>query len=163
MVAKRQHAVNQQETDAPVTRTPAGDALTALIVRVVRLGTLFTARGEAIARTGHQTLARWVVLDAAATAPTTVADIARMLGYARQSVQRVADLLVAEALATFEDNPRHRRAKLLQPTPAGLRALREINATQKEWADAVGADVGEKDLAAMSGILDRLLEAMAAH
>jgi DNA-binding MarR family transcriptional regulator len=163
MVAERQDAVNSTPTDASVTRTQAGEALTALILRVVRLSTLFTARGESLARAGGQTLARWVVLDAAATAPTTVADIARMLGYARQSVQRVADLLVADGLATFEANPRHRRAKLLRPTPAGRRILRRITAAQKEWADAVGAEVGEKDLAAMSDILDSVLGAMVAR
>ncbi|MGH2401071.1 MAG: MarR family winged helix-turn-helix transcriptional regulator [Candidatus Limnocylindria bacterium] len=146
--------------DAPVTRTPAGDELTGLILRVVRLSGLFTAKGESLARPDGQTLARWVVLDAAAAGPTTVARISRTLGYARQSVQRVADLLVADGLAVYQDNPAHRRAKLLAPTTAGRRTARRINERQKAWADALGAEIGEADLATIGRLLDRLLEAM---
>lgn len=154
----RQDAVNP--ADAAVARSPAGDALTGLILRVVRLSGLFTAKGESLAKPAGQTLARWVVLDAADAGPTTVAQISRMLGYARQSVQRVADLLVRDGLAVYEDNPAHRRAKLLRPTPTGRRTVRRINDAQRAWADALGAEIGESDLVTMSRILDRLLEAM---
>ena len=65
-----------------------------------------------------QTLARWVALNAAAEAPASVAEISRRFGFARQSVQRVADLLVADGLAVYQDNPRT-DAKLLVPTPRG--------------------------------------------
>ena len=85
----------------------------------MRLSALFSAKGEALARPSGQTLARWVALNAAAEAPATVAEISRRFGFARQSVQRVADLLVEDGLAVYEDNPRHRRAKLLVPTRRG--------------------------------------------
>ncbi|MGH8825240.1 MAG: MarR family winged helix-turn-helix transcriptional regulator [Jiangellaceae bacterium] len=157
-MAQRQDAVNLDE--ATVVRTPAGDALTALILRVVQLTHAFTAKGEALAKPTGQTLARWVVLDAVAAAPVTVAQISRRFGYARQSVQRVADLLVRDGLAAYEDNPRHRRAKLLRPTPRGRRILHAINSDQKDWSDALGARIGEEDLMRMSHVLDRLLAAM---
>ena len=86
------------------------------VLQVVRLSALFAAKGEALARPSGQTLARWVALNAAAEAPATVAEISRRFGFARQSVQRVADLLVEDGLAVYQDNPRHRRAKLLVPT-----------------------------------------------
>src|SRR5687768_1571580 len=47
-----------------------------------------------------------------------------LVGHTRQSVQRVADLLVADGLAQYHPNPAHRRAKLLQITTAGHRVLR---------------------------------------
>ncbi len=112
--------------------------------------------GEDLAKLGGQTLARWVVLDAAEDAPVTVAQIARLRGIARQSVQRVADLLVRDGLAVYEDNPDHRRAKLLRPTARGRRALGKISVAQKAWADALGAEIGVTDLRTASAILDRV-------
>lgn len=155
---RRQDAVNSGEGTA--ARTPAGDALTTLILQVVFLSHAFTAQGEALARPTGQTLARWVVLDAVAGTPATVAEISRRFGYARQSVQRVADLLVQDGLAAYEENPRHRRAKLFRPTPHGRRILHAINSDQKVWSDALGARIGEADLKSASRVLERLLAAM---
>jgi DNA-binding MarR family transcriptional regulator len=87
-----------------------------------------------------------------------VAEVARRLGQARQGVQRVADLLVSDGLAAYEDNPRHRRARLLRITSKGLRTLRRIQEAQREWADRLGAELGEKELELASAILDRVLE-----
>ena len=137
-------------------RTPAGDAFTSFVVQVARLGGDFTATGEKLAALGGQTLARWVVLDAAEDGPASVAQIARGRGMARQSVQRVADLLVRDGLAVYEDNPDHRRAKLLAPTQRGRRALRTISTAQKAWADALGDEIGEAELRRLSAILERI-------
>lgn len=90
----------------------------------------------------------------------TVAQIARGWGYARQSVQRVADVLVKEGIGAYEENPGHRRAQLLRLTPRGRSALRTIQAAQRSWADALGADIGEADLRRASAVLDRVLQAV---
>lgn len=140
---KRQHDVN--EVIRP-PRTPAGDAFTELVVEVAWLGGMFTAKGEALARLGDQTLARWVILDAIADEPSTVAAVARRRGIARQAVQRVADLLERDGLVTFEPNPRHRRARLLRLTRRGANVLRKITIAQKAWADAMGDRIGEAKL-----------------
>jgi DNA-binding MarR family transcriptional regulator len=105
-----------------------------------------TAAGDELARHGSQSLARWVVLDAAASEPATVAQIARRRGMARQPVQRLADVLVAEGLATFRVNPHHRRARLLMLTPRGRKALKAISVRQEAWADAHGAKIGLEKL-----------------
>jgi len=149
---KRQHAVN--------TRSPAGDAFSALVVQVLRLGGLLTAAGDALSKPAGQSSARWQVLAAADHAPLTVAQIARALGLARQSVQRVADLLEAEGLAEYRDNPEHLRAKLLHLTARGRAALAEIQQAQRGWANEVGAELGEADLKKASAILGRVLDAV---
>ena len=137
-------------------RTPAGDAFTSFVVQVARLGGDFTATGEKLAALGGQSLARWVVLDAAEDGPASVAQIARGLGMARQSVQRVADLLVQDGLAVYEDNPDHQRAKLLAPTAPGRRALTTISTAQKTWSDALGAEIGEAELRRLNATLERI-------
>ena len=143
-VGRRHHVVNVEV--AQPTRTKAGEAFTDFVVEVAALGGFITAAGEALARTGGQTLARWVILDAISNGPMTVAQIARRRGIARQAVQRVANLLVDEGSATFELNPDHRRAKLLRSTDAGSAALRTINAAQYPWADGLGLEIGEQEL-----------------
>src|SRR5215212_4988185 len=96
------------------TRTPAGDALSALAVQVLRLAGVLLDVGDALAKPMGQTAARWRVLAALEHGTSTVAALARALGQARQSVQRVADLLASEGFAEYVDNPDDRRALLLR-------------------------------------------------
>jgi DNA-binding MarR family transcriptional regulator len=70
----------------------------------------------------------------------------------------VADLLVDDGLATYEDNPNHRRAKLLRITPAGTTALKTIRRAQKVWADQLGEEVGEDELRAVNERLRAVIE-----
>jgi DNA-binding MarR family transcriptional regulator len=161
MVAIRQHVVNADP--GPPSRTPAGDAFTSFLGQVIGLTRRFTAAGEALAKPAGQTLARWLVLETIQDQPATVAQIARSLLLARQGVQRLADVLVRDGLAAYENNPAHRRAKLLRITPPGLTALRTIQTAQAAWADAVGAKVGEEELRQASILLDRVLQAVGRH
>ena len=165
-MTKRQHAVKIRPTGRALEkgrRTPSGDALSGVAIRVLRLAGLLTAAGDRIAAPAGQTSARWQVLAAAEHAPGTVAQIARALGLARQSVQRVADLLVSEGLAAYADNPEHLRAKLLELTPAGRSVLATIQKVQRAWADELGNAIGAAPLLRTAEGLDRLLAALLAR
>jgi DNA-binding MarR family transcriptional regulator len=131
-----------------------------LAVHVFRLNGLLTAAGDAMAEPAGQTTARWRVLAAIEDRPLTVAQIARAWRLARQSVQRVADLLVDDGLATYEDNPNHRRAKLLRITPEGTAAMETIRLAQEVWADRLGEEVGEEDLRAVNERLRAVIEVL---
>ena len=158
-IQKRHHVVNPVRPP----RTQAGEAFTDLVLEVAWLGGIFTSIGEALARLGDQTLARWVILDAIEDRPSTVAQIARRRGIARQAVQRVADLLVRDGLAAYEPNPRHRRAKLLRPTERGQEVLRTISVAQKEWADAIGAEIGVAKLRKATALVSEVRRTVSAH
>jgi DNA-binding MarR family transcriptional regulator len=145
---------------APKRRTAAGDAVSLLAVQVLKLAGMLIDAGDALAAPSGQTSARWRVLAAIEEEPATVAAIARALGQARQSVQRVADLLAADGLTTYDDNPDHRRAMLLRLTTRGRSTLRAIQAAQRGWADELGGAVGERELRAASVTLSRLTEAL---
>jgi DNA-binding MarR family transcriptional regulator len=131
-----------------------------LTVLVFRLHGMLTAAGDALAQPVGQTTARWRVLAAVEQAPMTVAQIARAWSLARQSVQRVADLLERDGLVRYEANPAHRRASLLRLTPEGRSVLRRIQAAQREWADTVGREIGIDDLTSANRILARVLDAL---
>ena len=146
--------------EAGPPRTLAGAAFDGLLGRVVRLNRLFTIAGEQLSAPAGQTLARWLVLAELDQGPATVADVARSLRLARQSVQRVADLLAEEGLAAYEANPQHRRAKLLGLTSSGRDALQTIQGRQVRWTNAVGAKLGPGTLDEASSLLERVLEAV---
>ena len=160
-VANRQHTVNTRPSGA-APRTPAGDSFSGLVIRVFRLSGMLADEGDALARPAGQTTARWQVLAAVEDEPRSVADIARVLGLARQSVQRVADALEARGFVRYEDNPRHRRARLVAPTATGHETLRAIQAVQRPWADAIGSRIGSRDLERVNGLLDRVMTAVEA-
>jgi DNA-binding MarR family transcriptional regulator len=140
--------------------TASGEVLTALIIPMIQLNAHFSRAGETIAKAGGQTLARWLVLEAVAPTPSTVARIARGLGLTRQSVQRIADLVAIDGLTAYSDNPAHERSKLVRITQRGQRTLRTIQAAQRVWANRVGAEVGEADLRHASRVVDRLASAL---
>lgn len=143
------------------TRSPAGDALTALVLPVFELNGEFLAAAETMTRPVGLTPAWWQVLGATLDEPRSVSDIARRvgLGLARQSVQRVADLLVERGWAAYRDNPHHRRAKLLHPTEAGRATVRRLAADQHAWADAVGTQVGIGELEHALAVIQRVIAA----
>src|SRR5581483_6206079 len=153
-VPKRQDAVKLPRGEEHLSR--AGDLLTSLIVPVIRLEAHFSRAGERIAAAGGQTMARWLVLESVAGEPATVAQIARGLGYTRQSVQRVADLLAREGLTQYATNPAHQRSQLVRITPPGLKTLATIQRAQRAWADRVGRQIGEAELRQAGSVVDNL-------
>ena len=157
-VSKRQHAVKPRSRRP--RRSEAGDAVSELVVHVFRLNGLLIALGDAMGGPSGQTSARWRVLAAIDEEPLSVAQIARAWWLTRQSVQRVADVLVEDGLATYEDNPHHRRAKLVRITPRGLSVLHEIRLRQRIWAESLGEEIGASDLRQANATLARVLEAL---
>ena len=117
---------------------------------VGELNRSLVAVGEAIAGAAGLSYAGSRCLRQVVDRPATVADIAAQLGLARQGVQRVADLLAAEGLATYVDNPRHRRAKLLCPAEAGLRALAAMDAAHQLWIDNAAGELVHADIALLT-------------
>ena len=139
------------------------ELMSALAKTTFRLHGQLVTIGEVLAQPSGITGASWQVLAAVLRTPLPVADIAREIGVTRQSVQRVADRLVAQGLAEYRPNPRHRRAKLLSPTPAGRDAIRRIGPNHADFAaklaDELGVAAMEDTLAAVRR-LSEVLEAL---
>ena len=150
----RQHVV-KVATSPP--RSPAGDAFAALAIRVMMTAGYLIAAGDALTKPLGQSSARWQVLAAAAQGTLSVAQIARALGVTRQAVQRLSDLLEADGLARYAENPAHQRAKLLVLTSKGREILDAIRARQALWANALGAEFTEADLVKTREVIDKAL------
>lgn len=128
-----------------------------VIADIFELAGHFRRHGEAIAQAAGQTQARWQVLSAASAEPKTVPQIARRLGIARQSVQRVADLLVDQGAARYALNPDHRTSPFLVPTTDGAAILVRLTAAAEAYHAEVAAAANGSDLAALHHNLRRLL------
>ena len=81
------------------------DAWTKFAESIFRINALLIEAGETITAPLGQSSARWQVLGGLGYGSKTVAAMARDIGHARQSVQRVADALAAEGLVAFSDKP----------------------------------------------------------
>jgi DNA-binding MarR family transcriptional regulator len=118
------------------------ELLAGVAITSFRLNGQFLGLAEELARPVGLTAAWWQVLGAVLTDPLPVAGIARDMGITRQSVQRIADLLVDDGLAEYRDNPAHRRAKLLAPTEAGRAAIARITPAHRRAAKLLAERLG---------------------
>lgn len=143
-----------------MSRATSSQAFTELILEVFRLNGRLLSAGDALTRPLGQTSARWQVLGALDEDGRTVADIGRRMGLTRQSVQRTADLLEADGLLSYADNPAHQRAKLAMLTPRGRATLDAITTRQIEWANRIGRRLEENDVRHARRMLERVRQAM---
>ena len=131
-----------------------------LVADVFELAGALRRDGEAIAKLAGQTQARWQVMWTAATGQLSVAMIARRLGLARQSVQRVADEIVAQGLASFEPNPDHQRSPLLILTSAGQAVLDAISDRSRQRNVRNATIIGEDGITELRRLLGRYRDAL---
>jgi len=136
------------------------DLLSAASITTFRLNGQFLALAGELARPAGLTAAWWQVLGAVLGEPLPVAGIAREMGLARQSVQRIADILVERDLAEYRDNPAHRRAKLLSPTSQGRAAISRIGPGHAAAARRLTAVLGGETLAGAVAALRALSKAL---
>lgn len=139
-------------------RTPAAEAFTGLLLEVFRLNGRLLAEGDRLTAPLGLSSARWQVLGAIEAEPLSVADIARNMGLARQSVQRLADILAADGIVAYADNPRHKRAKLVELTARGRAVLRTIDPIQAAWANDTSAGLTSTGIRAALQTLRALRE-----
>jgi len=116
-------------------RTPAGDALTDVVLELFRLNNRLLAAGDRLVADLGLTSARWQVLGmiVATGRPQPVAWLARDMGANRQNVQRIVNDLEKEGLVTYQPNPHHRRAMLVVLTESGKRVFDDAMRLQTPW------------------------------
>jgi DNA-binding MarR family transcriptional regulator len=120
-----------------VKRTPAGEALTDLMLDLFRATSLILTAGDRLVAPLGLTSARWQILGAIGSAerPQPVSWLARDLGANRQNVQRIVNDLNKDGLVALEANPHHRRAQLVVLTDKGKRAFEAAMDLQAPWVN----------------------------
>ena len=132
--------------------------MTELILETFRLNGRLLASGDRLVKPLGLSSARWQVLGAIhfSKTPQTVAGLARNMGLTRQAVQRIANELEKDGLLAFEDNPQHRRAKLVVFTDTGKKAYMAADREQIEWINALCRDTPTQDIKCALKVLENL-------
>jgi DNA-binding MarR family transcriptional regulator len=129
------------------------DPWTKFALSIFKLNGLINEAGEAIARPIGQSSARWHILGRVCVQPQTVAQMARNMGHARQSVQRIADILVKEKLVVYKTHPKDHRTKLVEATPQGMKVMTTIYTRQVAWSEKIMSQLNPKQLVAIADAL----------
>jgi DNA-binding MarR family transcriptional regulator len=139
-------------------RTPAGEALSDLMLDLFRLNSLLLTAGDRLVARLGLTSARWQILGAivAAERPQPVAWLARNLGANRQNVQRIINDLQKEGLVAFQPNPHHRRAQLVVLTDKGSRTFDAAMRLQAPWVNGLSDGLSVKDLETVHRVIAAL-------
>jgi DNA-binding MarR family transcriptional regulator len=136
------------------------DAWSEFVLAVFGVNGLINQAGERISRPLGQSAARWHVLGRAFQ-PQTVAQMAAEMGRARQSVQRVADVLQREGLIAYRPLPTDRRTKLVELTPRGHQVLGEIYQRQVAWFAEITSRLTEATLRELTTSLNEVSHILA--
>jgi DNA-binding MarR family transcriptional regulator len=139
-------------------RTPAGDALTNIMLELFRLNSLILTAGDRLVARLGLTSARWQILGAivAAERPQPVAWLARDLGANRQNVQRIINDLHEDGLVAFAANPHHRRAQLVVLTDKGRRTFEAAMDLQAPWVNNLSEGLAIKDIETVDRVITAL-------
>src|SRR4051794_38881296 len=143
--------------------TPAGRTFTDLVLEVFRLNGRLLATGDHLSKPVGLTSARWQVLGAIEEQGRSVAQIGRIMGLARQNVQRLADALEKEGMVVYAPNPDHQRAKLVCVTERGKKAFEKIERHQVAWANQMASCVSHSEMEVALGVLRKLRSAVEAR
>ena len=122
------------------------EIISLLVEDVFELSGALRRVGQVIAKAEGQTHARWQLLNAASGGGMTVAQLAKRLGLARQSVQHMSDVLVSERLLTYKDNPSHRRSPHVELTAGGRRVLKRLTNRSRRFRDLVAKKTSKRGL-----------------
>lgn len=140
------------------TRTPAGEALSNLMLDFFKLYSLLQIAGDRLVVDLGLTSARWQILATvvASERPQPVAWLARDRRANRQNVQRIVNDLEKEGLVTFEVNPHHRRAQLVVLSEKGRQVFDSAMRLQAPWINNLSEGLVVEDVETMHSVIATL-------
>jgi DNA-binding MarR family transcriptional regulator len=111
-----------------VNRTVAGQAIEDLIIEIVATFFLLRAEGMRIGVVSSSGEGYWSVLRLLkVNGAQTVPQLARYRYVPRQSIQKLANEMLADGVIELVNNPAHKRSKLLRLTPKGEAVFAELS------------------------------------
>lgn len=142
--------MNPNDQDPSIVRS--------LVIAVFALNGRLVETGNQLVRPVGLTTAWWQVLGAIGYSPVPlpVAHVARNMGLARQSVQRVVDLLEKRSMVRYQANPHHRRAKLVVLTAVGRSALDAAEAVEEPLNRVVLKQIGRYRIGIALDVLTKM-------
>lgn len=140
--------------------TEAGARFTDIALEIFRLSGMLMAEGDRLTEDLGLTSARWKILGAIdiEQRPLTVAQIARRMGLARQSVQRIVGELEKAGHVALVANPDHKRSPFVARTVQGEKTYALVMQRYRRWANRLAETMAPKELARVHDVLKRMTE-----
>ena len=140
-----------------MARSAKAISILRLIEENLKLAPKLQMQGDQLTRDLGLTSSRWSFLGFVQSAdrPLTIADLARRMDLKPQTVQRFANALEQMGFITLEDNPDHKRARLIRLTARGQKALVTLEERELDWVATVTHGMTAKDIRIAVNLLDR--------
>lgn len=137
-----------------------GKIFTDIVLEIFKLSGIFVIEGDRLTKEEYINTAGWKVLGAIrlSDTPLTVPQIARKMGQTRQGVQRITNMMEKIGLISFQNNPDHKRAKLIILTDKGKDSIKRIDEKQVPWANSISETINEDDLKTAILVLQQLTQ-----
>ncbi len=138
--------------------TKQGQLFTEIVLALFKLNGQLVVEGDQLTNGVGLSSARWKVLGALALSqnPMTVSQIANTMGQTRQGVQRLVDTMHKDGVLDYQENPHHKRAKLVTLTSEGKKIYKALERKQIPWANSNSASMNVKDMKIALSILQTM-------
>ena len=130
-----------------------------LVSGVIQLANLLTRRLAPIFERAKVTPQQWSILSmlAESDAPMTLAAIARKMMVSKQNMTGMMARLEQLGLAERHDDPKDLRSSRVQLTRRGRALVDKFRPAYQQWRERLGHDLPERDIAALTRTVDRLI------
>ena len=135
------------------------DAERDLVSGVIQLANLLNRRLGPIFERAKVTPQQWSILSmlAESDAPMTLAAIARKMMVSKQNMTGMMARLEQLGLAERHDDPKDLRSSRVQLTRRGRALVDKFRPAYQEWRERLGHDLPEREIAALTRTVDRLI------
>jgi DNA-binding MarR family transcriptional regulator len=135
------------------------DAERDLVTGVIQLANLLNRRLGPIFERAKVTPQQWSILSmlAESEAPMTLAAIARKMMVSKQNMTGMMARLEQLGLAERHDDPKDLRSSRVQLTRRGRALVDKLRPAYREWRERLGHDLPEREIAALTRTVDRLI------
>ena len=131
-----------------------------LVTGVIQLANLLMRHLAPVFEKAHVTPQQWAILAALAGAeePLTLAGLARTMLVSKQNMTGMVARLEELELVERQADPKDLRSSRLVLTRRGRTTAEKLRPAYDAWQRGLGADIAERDLAALTRTVDRLIE-----
>jgi DNA-binding MarR family transcriptional regulator len=130
-----------------------------LVSGVIQLANLLTRRLGPIFERAKVTPQQWSIVSmlAESETPMTLAAIARKMMVSKQNMTGMIARLEQLGLAERHDDPKDLRSSRVQLTRRGRAVVEKFRPVYQEWRGRLGRDLPEREIAALTRTVDRLI------
>jgi DNA-binding MarR family transcriptional regulator len=131
-----------------------------LVAGVIQLSNLLMRHMAPVFERAGVTPQQWAILTALAGAeqPMTLAGLARTMLVSKQNMTGMVARLEQLGLVERQGDPKDLRSSRLVLTRRGRSTVEKLRPAYEEWRRALGGEIAERELAAVTRTVERLIE-----